>query len=766
MNTAGSAYRSAVMPAVGQFDSALELHMERMGAAYRDRFGPEAMRRHLAMFEELSERRLCRVVAERVPDGGTLVTVAAYDFVGELAIICGLLSAAGLSINAGAAFTASDPPAPPSTGEKPSRTGPAWWRRRSSSPAAAPALPKRKIIDVFEVRPLSAESEPDAADLENRLDALLRHLAAGDWRAAREALIEPVCETLRRFVPGSAAALLPVHVELDNETLPDETLVRIESTDTPAFLFQLLVALAMRGIYVRRMEIDTRDGQVRDTLAVTDVQFRKLDIARRSGELRASVALVKQFTHLLPRAPNPPMALRNFGQFLDDQLSRPDWASELTDLRRPAALTALAQLMGVSEFLWEDFLRLQYENLLPMLTDAERLAPRMSVAEMRDQLAGRLAAVPAELPRQAEALNAWKDEQMFRIDMRHILRREEFVDFSAEMSDMAETAVSVLFDLVRADLIARHGRPRLPDGRPCRFCLAALGKTGGREMGVASDIELMLLFDGEGVSDGPEPIANSQYAAWLVRGLNNHLHPRREGIFELDWRLKPHGESGPPAVTPSAFADYYGPGGQAPNLQRQALVRLRPVAGDPDFGREVVRLRDRVLYEGGPLDVANLLHLRRRQIEQFVPAGRINAKYSPGGLVDIEYTVQALQVRYGRREPALRSPSTLTALGALESQGRLESATAAALREAYLFLRRLIDALRIVRGHAKDLCLPEPSAPEFAYLARRMGYPAYRQEITAGQLADDLRRSMDRVRGLTEEILRREFPEAVASAAG
>ena len=112
--------------------------------------------------------------------------------------------------------------------------------------------------------------------------------------------------------------------------------------------------------------------------------------------------------------------------------------------------------------------------------------------------------------------------------------------------------------------------------------------------------------------------------------------------------------------------------------------------------------------------------MRRLQTEQLVQPGTINAKYSPGALVDVEYLVQALQIAHGSQDPTLRSPNTLQALDALGAAGRLAPEHVLTLRSGYLFFRSLIDALRVVRDHAKDLTVPALETDEFVLLARRM----------------------------------------------
>src|SRR5262249_21130792 len=160
------------------------------------------------------------------------------------------------------------------------------------------------------------------------------------------------------------------------------------------------------------------------------------------------------------------------------------------------------------------------------------------------------------------------------------------------------------------------------------------------------------------------------------------------------------------ATSLAAFRDYYRAGGPAWGYERQALIKLRAVAGDPGLGREVEALRDRFVYGPEPFDLEGARRLRRLQVEQLVRPKTINAKYSPGALVDVEYTVQALQIAHGARDPSLRSPNTLQALAALEASRRLDPDSARSLRAGYRFFRALIDALRVVHGHAKDLAVP------------------------------------------------------------
>ena len=201
-------------------------------------------------------------------------------------------------------------------------------------------------------------------------------------------------------------------------------------------------------------------------------------------------------------------------------------------------------------------------------------------------------------------------------------------------------------------------------------------------------------------------------------------------------------------VSLDAFRHYFGPGGDAWPYERQALVKLRPIAGDTEFGREVVALRDELIYSGEPFDVAAMRAMRERQVRQLITGGTLNAKFSPGGLVDVEYLVQGLQLRHGHHNPGLRLTNTREAMTALAAAGILAPDDFERLREAHVFLRRLINALRMVRGNAKDLTVPQEESDEFAYLARRLNYDDH-----PAHLHDDLARHTAFVQELSGRLL-------------
>ncbi|GIW11028.1 MAG: hypothetical protein KatS3mg061_2085 [Dehalococcoidia bacterium] len=681
---------------------------EQVGEAFQ-RLPPAEQARRLALARQVTDPGQVALDVRETAPAQWSVAVSMADALGALSILAGLFTAYRLDILRAEIVTIRLP-----------RPGPVPLRfRPGRAPSATPG-PSRLLLDVFEVRAVDPPPPELWEQFHAELRSLVSLLVAGRWEEARNAIIDRVSEVFRLIEPPEAR-LLPVRIEVVNEPGASTTCVRVRSVDTVGFLFSFTNALAGFTINIERAEVRSEAGEAIDTFWVTDRAGHPLTGERQLNELRVATALIKQFTHLLPRSPDPGQALRQFSALIREMLSRPERMAELGDLESPAVLETLAELMGVSRFLWEDFLRLQHENLFPVLVDRAGLDQPRSREELARALAQHLAEA-ADRAARVEALNAFKDREMFRIDLRHITGRSDFVTFSQELTALAEVALTATLDLCEETLRQRYGTPLAEAGQPSPWAVAALGKFGGAEIGFGSDLELVLVYAHEGETSGPQRVRTSQFYAQLVLLLKETLRARQDGIFQLDLRLRPHGEGGALASSLAGFASYYRPGGGAEQFERMALVKLRPVAGDPALGAQVMALRDAFVYSGEPLDWENIRHLRSRQATELVARGELNAKYSPGGLVDVEYFVQAWQILVGAHHPSVRVTNTLLALERLQEVGALSAELVAEIELTYRFLRRLIDALRVVRGNAKDLTLPPVGTREHAYLAHRLGF--------------------------------------------
>jgi glutamate-ammonia-ligase adenylyltransferase len=609
-------------------------------------------------------------------------------------------------------------------------------------------------VDEFRVLLREAAPDREAAAIERRLEAevvdLLGLVGQGCADEARGRLDRRLAERLFRGGPP-AGALAPLGIYFDNEADPRWTRMEVRGRDTPGFLYALATALAARDVYVQQVSIASVGEEARDRFLIGTRDGRKIQDPAQLATLRAAVALLKQFTHLLPLAPDPAPALRSFTQLVDRLLARPSGPDALGLLASPDGLRELARLLGASTFLWEDFLRLQSEHLLPVL-DGWRRRPLRGRDELLGELGARLDSA-ATFEEKRRLLNELKDEEMLLADMRHLLDPEvDLVAFSRAITDLAEAVVETALRTCVEERARVHGTPRDGSGGSCPLAVVGLGKFGGREMGYASDIELVFVYGGPGKTER-SGIDAGLFFEEVVRELTGFIAARREGIFHVDLRLRPFGAKGPLATPLATFGDYYRPGGGAAAFERQALIKLRRVAGDEALGAEIERLRDHFVWGATPWDRQDALHLRDRQCRELVPAGRFNVKYSPGALVEVEYAAQYLQIEHGRSDPRLRTPSTLEALDRLREAGLLASAERDLLRAAYVFWRQVADALRMVRGDARDLLLPESGSEEVRFLARRLGY-AGDWSAAAGAFLGDVARHRDGVARFFKERFR------------
>jgi glutamate-ammonia-ligase adenylyltransferase len=713
-------------------------HAQVMEASYAKVFPAEKIQRHGVLLSQLGAD--CRVAIEAVSRGPDRVelTVCGFDQRGDLSLMCGLLFAFGFDIVNGNVFTAEHVLKAQSAAEN------------QDDPATAGEPQRHRFVNVFLLQP------PAGADLDalweayrSELTELVALAESGELREAQGQLVRRVARSVRN-APRHDNALLPIEIAIDNAASDRYTVLNIGAEDTPGFVYELSSALTLAGYNIHRVILSTIGNRAIDRLDITGAAGTKLTDESELSRLRAAVVLIKHFTHLLPQSPNPEKALLHFQQLLEQLLKQDNWFDELTSLDRGEVLEALARLLGVSDFLWDDFLRLQHNNLFPVVRDIEALTERHTRDQLEKELTDQLKSIRVDdsetdaksLRREhRRILSQFKDRAMFRVDMRHIVGHiPEFGQFSEELTDVAEVVTAAAFQLSFEELLTKRGEPRCIDGSPCHVSVCALGKAGGRELGFASDIELLFVYSGKGATDGTDSVSNSDFYVRLVEKFTKLIPARRKGIFEIDLQLRPYGSAGPLAVSAEVFEEYFSPGGAAWPYERQALVRLRPVAGDEELGRQLVELRDRLVYTEEPFDVSAMRAMRERQLRQLVTPGVYNAKLSSGGLVDCEYTVQALQISHGHKHAELRSPNTLEAIKQLRIVSILTEQDFRWLGESYIFLRRLIDALRMVRGDARDLTVPPARTDEFEYLARRLGYGT-----GVDQLQRDIEQTAERV---------------------
>jgi glutamate-ammonia-ligase adenylyltransferase len=691
-----------------------EEHLRRLDAAYFERFSPAEIARHLQALASLSPDEPVAVV---VDDGA--ITVAGFDHPSAFSLICGVLASMGFSIEAGDVFTYAP------GGDQPR----ARRKRDAFGRLVLDPYRRRRIVDHFTG---SAGAGFDSKTVRERLREVMRLLEDGAATRARHEVDEWVTDWLRQRPTADRQALSPVTVEAGSGAA-QFTRLEVTSQDTPAFLYAFSSGLSLQDVSIERVRIATENGAVHDTIDVTGPGGLPLD-ERALALLRATAVLTKHFTAFLDRAPDPAAALERFSLLVRDLLRQHGEAS-LEELADPEAMRSLARVLGASDFLWEDFVRVQYESLLPFLHPHPGGQPLSAwLDESPQRLAETLAGAESYEERRRR-LNAYKDHEAFMIDLEHLLSGGELAALSRRLTGLAERVIQAAAISVMAEL---HSRRQVEPGP---YAIFGLGKLGGGSLGYASDLELLLVYERQGMGE---------LFAGAVQELTRFIQAKDDGLFQIDLKLRPYGIDGPLATTPSAFASYYGPGGPAHSMERLSLTRLRAVAGDAALGAEIEQLRDRVLYDVPSLNLDELRTTRLLQFQQKDRPGSFNAKYSPGALVDVEYAAEILQVLHGKNQPSVRTPRTAEALRALQAIDVISAEDLRQLLGAYEFLGRLINGLRMLRGWSNDLYLPATESEEFAHLARRMGYEAAGGLSAGQQLSIEVQSRTAAVRAFVE----------------
>jgi glutamate-ammonia-ligase adenylyltransferase len=301
------------------------------------------------------------------------------------------------------------------------------------------------------------------------------------------------------------------------------------------------------------------------------------------------------------------------------------------------------------------------------------------------------------------------------------------------VSDLAEAAVAAALRSVQSELAARHGTPRAPNGEAAQFLVVGMGKLGGRELNVSSDIDLVCVYDEDGETDGAVPLSNADYFALVVRRFVPLLAAvTADGfVFRVDTRLRPNGDSGPAVVSLAMLEEYFLVQGR--EWERFAWLKSRVVSpvDTPQAQRAEQALAAvvepfvwRRYLDFGMLEALRALHRQIRAEATRRAAARPDkandVKLGRGGIREIEFTVQLLQIVRGGRMPQIRERATLPALHLLAGNGLLQPEAAQRLEASYRFLRRLEHRIQYL-DDAQTHSLP-PDDGDLHALAWAMGF--------------------------------------------
>ena len=411
----------------------------------------------------------------------------------------------------------------------------------------------------------------------------------------------------------------------------------------------------------------------------------------------------------LAASSNPDTALLRLGRVLTN-LRAPTavydilkWGPELSE--------KLVTLVANSEYLSEILVR--DPGLFDMFGGGRAVEDALSREDLERQLADLERAYEPEA-----APYRLHDGELLRVGMRELFDNITVLEVGHELTRLAEVCLTYMLEQVRRKVAERYG------ATDAAFAILGLGKLGGRELGYGSDLDLVFVYDAGGAMGST--VAPVEYfaaiAAQTIRGLKE---PTRYGVlYDIDARLRPDGNKGVLAISDARLDDYYQ--NEAHAWERLALVKVRAVAGDAEFGERIER-RAREHAFSLPLTQESLQRIEDIRAKIVRNASPLDLKKDEGGLAEIEFAVRLLQLRHAAELPALKRSDVLGALDVLAQNDAIAAEDFGGLIDAYLLFRRIENRIRMMHGRSGSALPESPEAQ--ADLAQRLRIPGHLAQL-------------------------------------
>jgi len=468
--------------------------------------------------------------------------------------------------------------------------------------------------------------------------------------------------------------------------------------------------------------------------ALRHIAALTLGVSRRAAIQRTLLPVLLDY---FSSSPDPDGGLLSYRQ-VSEALADTPWYLRL--LRDEGSVAhRLATLLGGSRLIGSLLTRAP-EVLRLLVDDAALLEPEPeTVAAALMARSGR-----ASSAREAvDAARSARRQEMLRLACGDLLGLISVTDIARGLSSIAQISMAAAYDAAVKQVTAERG------GFRARLTVIGMGRLGGAELGYSSDADVMFVMAPLPGEDDQLARADAAAAADLMARLLGR--PTPDPPLEIDANLRPEGKNGPLVRALESYKGYWAK--VAAPWERQALLRARPVVGDEELGRAFIRAADEFRYPVGGLSMRDVVEIRR--IKARVDAERLprgadpttHTKLGRGGLSDVEWTIQLLQLQHAFEVPGLRTPSTLPAIAAAAEAGLISDADAAALTNGWLEASRTRNAIMLVRGKPDDQ-IPR-QGKELAAVARALGYPAGGDP---GEFVDDYRRATRRARKVVDRI--------------
>jgi glutamate-ammonia-ligase adenylyltransferase len=473
--------------------------------------------------------------------------------------------------------------------------------------------------------------------------------------------------------------------------------------------------------------------------------------ATRSQRAREILTeLVPELLRIFGATPHPDAALRRFDQFL----SHLPAGVQLFSLfhANPGLLALVAETMAGAPRLAEHLA--QHPALLDSVLTQGFFSPLPDLTGLAAELDQVMMGV-RDFEETLDRLRRWAGERRFQVGVQLLRRTLDGAKAGEALADIAQTALAALLPRVQAEFARRHGR--VPGGS---FAVIGMGRLGSHEMTLASDLDLILIYDappGIEISDGPQPLPVPAYFARLSQRLISSITaPTAEGrLYDVDMRLRPSGEAGPIASHFAGFGHYQSE--SAWTWEHMALTRARPVAGDAGLCRRISETIAAVLRS--PRDpeklVIDVAAMRRRVAEENPRPLPWDLRNRRGGLIDLEFIVQFLMLRHAASSPGIICRRTAEAIAALGEAGLLPTRAKRELGEAATLLRNVQAVLTLLADGSPPIAvLAEPDA---AALAAGVG------AVDFGRLDADISAAAARVSSWYDRLIEQPARQAAQS---
>ncbi len=447
---------------------------------------------------------------------------------------------------------------------------------------------------------------------------------------------------------------------------------------------------------------------------------------------------------LCAKVPNPDSAIDNLVKFMEASGARETYLSLFNSSAK--LLELLIILFGSSDLLSQTLIK--QPDLVDIFLDLESIY-RYKAPEKISEDWHRIMKSCQDLASKKIALRRFKHGEELRIGIRYLIKEADLMGTLADLSTLADLYLQIVTGLAFQELNQSLPRP-LPED----FAIFGLGKLGGRELNFGSDLDIIFVYDEP--EDQEESLSQAELVDHYVK-ISRLIYELTSEVtsagyaYKVDTDLRPEGSQGDLVLSVKGYEEYFKT--RARIWERQAMTRVRFVAGNPELGEKFLKVAHEFTYKkkfkyGSLIEISRLRERMEKELAQESKKGK-NIKLGFGGLVDIEFILQILQMMHGYQNPKLRRTNMPEVLKVVSAYGIVDQADADNMLENYLFLRNLECALRIIKQTSSSH-LPKDKNSQGA-LARLLGY----EEIEIDERADALVRDYDATTRRVREVYRK-----------